>query len=82
MKIEIKAPAEKFTLEFEDEETFKKIHNEITEALIDDMNIRGVFYDKGDISMMFPALLLKNSVIIIHKETSVSTSLSSIASLI
>ncbi|WP_294216777.1 hypothetical protein [uncultured Chryseobacterium sp.] len=75
MKIEIKTPAEKFTLEFENEEAFRKIHDEITEALTDDMNVRGVFYDKGDISMMFPALLLKNSIITIYKETSADPSL-------
>lgn len=66
MKIEIKTPIEKTTLEFENEEYFKKIHAEITEALTDDLNVKGVYYEKEGSGTMFPALLLKNSIITVH----------------
>ncbi|MCJ8155196.1 hypothetical protein MKJ01_15620 [Chryseobacterium sp. SSA4.19] len=68
MKIEIKTVMEKITLEFDNEEYFRKIHFEITEALLDDLNVKGVFYEKGNMGLMIPALLLKNSIISVHKE--------------
>lgn len=68
MKIEIKTLIEKITLEFEDEEYFRKIHSEITEALLDDLNIKGVFYENDGSGLMLPALLLKNSIISIQKK--------------
>ncbi len=67
MKIEIKTPIEKITLEFGDEEYFRKIHSEITEALLDDLNVKGVFYEKDGVGLMLPALLLKNSIISLQK---------------
>lgn len=66
MKIEIKTPIEKTTLEFENAEYFKKIHEEITEALTDDLNVKGVYYEKDGSGTMFPALLLKNSIITVY----------------
>ena len=66
MKIEIKTPIEKTTLEFDNEEYFKKIHAEIIEAITDDLNIKGVYYEKEGSGTMFPALLLKNSLITVH----------------
>lgn len=73
MKIEIKTPIEKTTLEFENEEYFKKIHAEIIEAITDDLNIKGVYFEKDGSGTMFPALLLKNSIIIVHTGTTVSS---------
>jgi hypothetical protein len=66
MKIEIKTPIEKVTLEFDSPEYFKKIHEEITEAITDELNIKGVYYEKEDSGTMFPALLLKNSIITVY----------------
>lgn len=66
MKIEIKTPIEKTTLEFDNEEYFKKIHAEIIEAITDDLNIKGVYYEREGSGTMFPALLLKNSLITVH----------------
>lgn len=68
MKIEIKTPLEKLTLEFESVEYFKKIHSEITEAITDDANVKGMYYEKDGSGMMLPALLLKNSIITIYTE--------------
>ncbi|KQM41681.1 hypothetical protein [Chryseobacterium sp. Leaf201] len=72
MKIEIKTLIEKITLEFDNEEYFRKIHAEITEALLDDLNVKGVYYEKGNSGIMLPALLLKNSIISIQKESDAS----------
>lgn len=66
MKIEIKTPIEKTTLEFDNEEYFKKIHAEIIEAITDDLNVKGVYYEREGSGTMFPALLLKNSLITVH----------------
>lgn len=66
MKIEIKTPIEKTTLEFDNEEYFKKIHAEIIEAITDDLNIKGVYYEREGSGTMFPSLLLKNSLITVH----------------
>ncbi len=74
MKIEIKTPIEKTTLEFDNEEYFKKIHAEIIEAITDDLNIKGVYYEKEGSGTMFPALLLKNSLITVHKASDSSSS--------
>ncbi|WP_294203801.1 MULTISPECIES: hypothetical protein [Chryseobacterium] len=73
MKIEIKTPIEKVTLEFDNEEYFKKIHMEITEALTDDLNIKGIYFEKDGSGTMFPALLLKNSIITVHTTTDPSS---------
>jgi len=72
MKIEIKTLIEKITLEFDNEEYFRKIHAEITEALLDDLNVKGMYYEKGNSGIMLPALLLKNSIISIQKEADAS----------
>ncbi|WP_294334114.1 hypothetical protein [uncultured Chryseobacterium sp.] len=74
MKIEIKTPIEKTTLEFDNEEYFKKIHAEIIEAITDDLNIKGVYYEKEGSGTMFPALLLKNSLITVHTASDPSSS--------
>ncbi|MDQ1159883.1 hypothetical protein QE422_000251 [Chryseobacterium sp. SORGH_AS 447] len=74
MKIEIKTPIEKTTLEFDNEEYFKKIHAEIIEAITDDLNIKGVYYEKEGSGTMFPALLLKNSLITVHTASDSSSS--------
>lgn len=74
MKIEIKTPIEKTTLEFDNEEYFKKIHAEIIEAITDDLNIKGVYYEKEGSGTMFPALLLKNSLITVHTASDLSSS--------
>lgn len=72
MKIEIKTLIEKITLEFDNEEYFRKIHAEITEALLDDLNVKGMYYEKGNSGIMLPALLLKNSIISVQKESDAS----------
>ncbi len=74
MKIEIKTPLEKIILEFENIEYFKKIHSEITEAITDDANVKGMYYEKNGSGTMLPALLLKNSIITIYTEPDSSSS--------
>jgi len=67
MKIEIFSPLKTITLEFQDEAYFVKIHEEITESISDEYNVKGVYYEEGTSGMMLPALLLKNSIITVHK---------------
>lgn len=67
MVIKIISSLKEFTLSFENEEEFVKIHEQILEALTDDSNTKGVFYEKESTSQFFPALFLKNTVIEIDK---------------
>lgn len=68
MMIRIRSVIQVFALRFDTDEEFKKVHLQIVEALTDDTNTKGVHYEKGEISQMFPALMLKNSVIEIDKD--------------
>lgn len=74
MVIKIISSFKEFSLNFSNEEDFIKIHEQITEALTDDSNTKGAFYEKDKSSQFFPALLLKNSVIEIDKGESSVTS--------
>lgn len=67
MVIKIISSFKEFTLSFENEEEFVKIHEQILEALTDDSNIKGVYYEQENSSQFFPALFLKNAVIEIDK---------------
>lgn len=63
MTIRIISSFKEFTLNFENEEDFKKVHKQILEALTDDANIKGLFYEEEAGSKFFPGLFLKHSVI-------------------
>lgn len=67
MTIKIISSFKEFTLSFESEEAFIKIHEQVLEALTDDSNTKGVFYEQNTSSQFFPALFLKSSVIEIDK---------------
>jgi len=67
MVIKIINSFKEFSLTFESEEDFIKIHEQILEALTDDSNTKGVFYEQDSSSKFFPALFLKNSIIEIEK---------------
>jgi len=67
MTIKIISSFKEFSLSFVNEEDFKKIHEQILEALTDDSNTKGVFYEQENSSKFFPALFLKSSVIEIEK---------------
>jgi len=46
---------------------FIKIHEQILEALTDDSNTKGVYYEHENTSKFFPALFLKSTVVEIDK---------------
>ena len=74
MIIRIRSSVQVFALTFENDEEFKKIHHQIVEALTDSNNTKGVNYEKDGIVRMFPALLLKNSIIEIDKDSETDVS--------
>lgn len=69
MVIKIISSFKEFTLSFESEADFKEKHEQIVEALTDESNTKGVYYEQEKSSSFFPALFLKNAVIEIQKTT-------------
>ncbi|GEM_PF-6985807 len=67
MVIKIISSFREFILSFENEDDFKKIHEQILETLTDDSNTKGVYYEQEEFSQFFPALFLKSSVIQIER---------------
>jgi len=67
MVIKIISSFKEFILNFESEVEFIKIHEQILEALTDDSNTKGVYYEHENTSKFFPALFLKSTVVEIDK---------------
>ncbi|WP_312079489.1 hypothetical protein [Chryseobacterium sp.] len=75
MTIKIISSFKEFILEFKNEEDFTKVHEQILEAVTDDANVKGVFYEDDGKSNFFPALFLKQSVIEIVKAPTSSSAI-------
>lgn len=49
------------------ERRFQKIHERVLEALTNDSDTKGMYFDQENSSQFFPVLLLKSSVIQIER---------------
>lgn len=63
MKIRIVTPVKTYLLAPEDEENFEKLKSLLMEGISDRDNRQSIFWNQNNITYVFPALLLKSSVI-------------------
>ena len=75
MVIKIISSFKEFILSFESEAEFIKIHEQLLEALTDDSNTKGVYFEHDNTSKFFPALFLKSAVVEIDKGDNKVTSI-------